>query len=102
MLRTLALAAATLGVTRIAVVQHTECKMTAASDAELVTAVATATGRPAPDFEPLAIAAQPDTLLADVDRVLASPLVPDGVVVGGLLLDLRSGRLTTVVTPRPR
>ena len=101
-LRTLALAAATLGVTRIAVVQHTECKMTAASDAELVTAVATATGRPAPDFEPLAIAAQPDTLLADVDRVLASPLVPDGVVVGGLLLDLRSGRLTTVVTPRPR
>ena len=31
--RGLALAAAALGVTRIAVVQHTDCKLTAASDA---------------------------------------------------------------------
>jgi carbonic anhydrase len=99
-LRTLALGAASLGVTRIAIVQHTDCKMASATDAEFVAAVADATGRPVPGFEPRAISDQPDVLRADVDRVLASPLVPDGVVVGGLLYDLRSGRLTTVVAPR--
>jgi len=99
-LRTLALGAATLGVTRIAVVQHTDCKMTSATDEDFVAAVAASTGRPASGFEPQAISDQPEVLRADIDRVLASPLVPDGVVVGGLLLDLRSGRLTTIVAPR--
>ncbi len=98
-LRTLALAAATLGVTRIAVVQHTDCAMASASDAELIDAVAASTGI-APDFEPLAIADHVATLRADVEAVLASPLLRDGVVVAGLLYDLRSGRLTTIVEPR--
>jgi carbonic anhydrase len=101
-LRTLALGAATLGVTRIAIVQHTDCKMTSATDEELVAAVAASTGRAASGFEPRAIRDQPAVLRADVEQVLASPLLPDGVVVGGLLLDLRSGRLTTVVAPRTR
>jgi carbonic anhydrase len=99
-LRTLALGAATLGVTRIAIVQHTDCKMASATDAEFVAAVGDATGRPAVGFEPRAITDQPAVLRADVDRVLASPLLPDGAVVGGLVYDLRSGRLTTVVAPR--
>jgi carbonic anhydrase len=99
-LRTLALAVAALGVTRIAIVQHTDCKMTSASDAELIDAVAAATGRPATTFEPRAISDQPAVLRADVDLVIASPLLPDDVVVGGLLYDLGSGRLTTVVAPR--
>jgi carbonic anhydrase len=99
-LRTLALGAATLGVTRIAIVQHTDCKMASATDAEFVAAVEEATGRPATGFEPRAIPDQPTVLQTDVDRVLASPLVPDGAVVAGLLYDLRAGRLTTVVAPR--
>jgi carbonic anhydrase len=101
-LRTLALGAAALGVTRIAIVQHTDCKMASATEEEFLAAVETSTGRPAPTFEALAISDQPEVLRADVDRVLASPLVPDGVVVGGLLLDLHSGRLTTIVAPRTR
>lgn len=99
-LRTLALATAALGVTRVAIVQHTDCKMTSASDAELVEAVEVATGRPAPTFEPGAISDQLTVLRADVDRVITSPLVPDDVVVGGLVYDLGSGRLTTLVDPR--
>jgi hypothetical protein len=39
-------------------------------------------------------------LTADVQVLLDSALLPDGIVVGGLLLDLRSGRLTTIVEPR--
>ena len=98
--RGLALAAAALGVTRIAVVQHTDCKLTAASDAELVAAVGQATGRPRLDgFDPLAIDDQPAALAADVGRLLATPLLPKGTLVTGLVYDLRSGRLRTVVEP---
>ncbi len=99
-LRTLALAVATLGVDRIAVVQHTDCKMTSASDEELVAALTEATGSDLQGFEPLAIVDQAAVLQDDVDLVLKSPLVKDGVVVAGLLLDLGSGRLTTIIEPR--
>ena len=92
-----------LGVTRIAVVQHTDCKMTSATDDELRGGRGgQRPGRPASTFEPLAISDQPAVLRGRRRPVLASPLVPDGVVVGGLLLDLHSGRLTTVVAPRTR
>jgi carbonic anhydrase len=94
--RSLALATATLGVTRIAVVQHTDCKLTAVSDAELVDAVAEATGRAPQDFEPLAITDHAEALKGDVARLLVSPLLPGGTVVAGLLYDLRSGRLDVV------
>jgi carbonic anhydrase len=101
-LRTLALGGALLGVTRIAVVQHTDCRMTTSSDAELRAAVAAATGRDDLALEPLAIADQEAVLGTDVAMVLDSPLIPDGTVVAGLVYDIHSGRLTTVVPPRPR
>jgi len=97
--RGLALAAASLGVTRIAVVQHTDCKLTAASDADLIEAVGQATGRPIDGFDPLAIADQPAALAADVGRLLESPLLPKGTLVTGLVYDLRSGLLKTLVEP---
>jgi len=97
--RSLALAVAALGVTRVAVVQHTDCKMTSASAAELTKAVEVATGVTHPDFEPLAIAHQEQVLADDVAVLRASPLIPAGVAVGGLVYDLHSGRLTTIVTP---
>jgi carbonic anhydrase len=98
-LRTLALATALLGVTRIAVVQHTDCRMTTLTDEAFAAAVATATGRPA-DFDALAISDQAAVLETDVAEVLASPLIPDGTAVAGLVYDIHSGRLTTVVPPR--
>ena len=61
-----------------------------------------ATGRKPEGFEPLAIADQSTALQADVERLLASPLIPAGVVVAGLVYDLRTGRLATVVAPRAR
>jgi carbonic anhydrase len=97
--RGLALAAAALGVKRIAVVQHTDCKLTAASDADLIEAVGKATGKPAKGFDPLAIADQPGALAADVGRLLSSELLPAGTVITGLVYDLRSGRLRTIVEP---
>ncbi len=99
-LRSLALAVAALGVTRVAVVQHTDCKMASASDEELVAAVLETTGRDDLAFEPRAITDHSAVLAADVQLLLDSPLLPDEIVVGGLLLDLHSGRLTTIVAPR--
>jgi len=97
--RGLALAVASLGVTRIAVVQHTDCKLTAASDADLIEAVGQAVGRPIDGFDPLAIADQPAALAADVNRLLDSALLPKGTVVAGMVYDLHSGRLSTLVEP---
>lgn len=101
-LRSLALAVAVLGVTRIAVVQHTDCKMASATDPELSDAVAEVTGRTHLTFEPLASDDQSVVLRDDVAKVLESPLIADGTVVAGLVYDLPSGRLTTVVPPCTR
>ena len=100
--RSLALAVASLGVTRVAVVQHTDCKMASAPADELVAAVADATGREPVGFEPLAIDDHTTTLTYDVAALLDSPLIPDGTVVVGLVYDLHTGRLRTVVDPRAR
>ncbi len=100
--RGLALSVAALGVNRIAVVQHTDCKLASADDAELVEAVTTSTRRLLEGFHPLAIDDHATALRADLDRLLASPLIADGTVVAGLLLDLHAGRLQMVVAPRPR
>jgi carbonic anhydrase len=99
-LRTLAIAVATLGVTRVAIVQHTDCAMESSTSAELVAAVRGATGLDDLDFDPRAITEHAEVLRADVQVLLDSALLPDGIVVGGLLLDLRSGCLTTIVEPR--
>jgi carbonic anhydrase len=99
-MRSLSLAVAALGVVRIAVVQHTDCKMTEPHD-DLVAAVAEATGAVPAGWDPLAIADQAAALQADVDIVRASPLIPAGVIVGGLVLDLHSGRLRAEVEPAP-
>ena len=101
-LRTLALAVAVLGVTRIAVVQHTDCKMESAPPGELRRAVEESVGTPLPDFDPLAIDDHTTTLAHDVSAVLDSGLIAAGTVVAGLVYDLHSGRLSTVVAPRQR
>jgi carbonic anhydrase len=100
--RSLALAVAALGVTRIAVVQHTGCMLTEADDGELIAAVKASTGHEPEGFEPLAITDQAAVLDRDVARLLASPLLPAGLVVTGLVYDLHSGRLATIVEPQAR
>ena len=91
-----------LGVTRIAVVQHTDCKMESAPAGELRRAVEESVGTPLPDFDPLAIDDHTTTLAHDVSAVLDSGLIAAGTVVAGLVYDLHSGRLSTVVAPRHR
>lgn len=100
--RGLALSTATLGVDRIAVVQHTECAVASNTADDLAGAVSSATGRDVHGFDPLAIDDQAQVLQGDVDRLLDSALLPDGTIVAGMLLHLREGRLEVVVPPRAR
>jgi carbonic anhydrase len=92
-LRSLALSTAALGVTRIALIQHTDCKVASASNDDLIAAVVEATGSDQPGFDPLGIEDQVATVLRDVELVKASPLIPKDVAVAGFVLDLHAGRL---------
>ena len=97
-LRNLVLAVNLLGVDRIAIVAHTDCKMSSATDDEIRSELAAR--HPDADvssFEPLAVEDQQATLRSDVERVASSPLVPPDVTVAGFRYDVATGALERVV-----
>jgi carbonic anhydrase len=92
-LRTLVLASYLLGVERVMVVAHTDCRMAAESEDEVHAAVEAAGG---PDTRSLAFLVaddQEETVRDDVQRIRSSPFLT-GLVVGGFLYDVDSGSLT--------
>lgn len=94
-LATLVLARHLLGVERIMVIPHTNCRMAAADAEELHAAIEQAGG---PDTRGLGFLVSPDpaaAVRADVERLLASPLLA-GVEAGGFVYDVETGRLTPV------
>jgi carbonic anhydrase len=91
-LATLVVARYLLGVDRVMVIAHTNCRMTAPDDAELRTAISAAGG---PDTSDLSFRTSPDqqaTVCADVERVRSFERLED-VTVGGFLYDVATGRL---------
>ena len=95
-LRTLVLASYLLGVTRVMIVAHTDCRMTIDDEAEVHAAVAAAGG---PDTRSLSFLTTNDvreSLAIDVQKVKSFPYLGD-LAVGGFLYDLRTGRLEPVV-----
>jgi carbonic anhydrase len=92
-LRSLVLAIHLLGVHRVAVVAHTHCAMTTATNDELRAEISKRAGHSADgwDFEP--VSDQSATLRADLARVRHCPLVPDTVALGGFVYDVDTGEL---------
>jgi carbonic anhydrase len=96
-LRTLVLATHLLGVDRVMVVEHTDCKMASATDEQVHQAILEESGIDTRSLEfrtmddPLASLAQ------DVQRVRSSPYLPKGVETAGFLYDVKTGRLQQVV-----
>src|SRR5688572_17211282 len=80
-----------LGVTRILVVPHTRCAMTAHSEAELRERVAASAGQDASWQQFHVIDDQLAALEEDVRKVRAHPLIPESVEVGGFLYDVDTG-----------
>lgn len=91
-LRTLVLASFLLGVQRVMVVAHTDCRMTVEDEADVHRAIAAVGG---PDTRSLSFLTTRDvreSLVADVQRIRSFPYL-EGLQVAGFLYHLDSGRL---------
>ena len=97
-LRSLVLAVHLLTVDRIAVIAHTRCKMTEASDAELRDEITRRAGAPADGWTFHAVADQVATLESDLTHLRDCPLVPPDVELGGFVYDVDTGELRLVVS----
>ncbi|MCW2672898.1 MAG: putative carbonate hydratase [Frankiales bacterium] len=95
-LRTLVLATHLLGVDRVLVVEHTDCKMASATDEDVHRTIYEASGIDTRSLVFQTMDDQMSTLAHDVQRVRSSPYLPPGTVVGGFLYDVRTGRLKEI------
>jgi len=95
-LRTLVLGAYLLGVTRVLIMPHTDCKMAGATEDEIHAIIAERFGVDTRSAEFRTVTDQTSALATDVTRVRAYPLLPRDLVVGGALFDVRTGRLLPV------
>jgi carbonic anhydrase len=91
--RTLVLATYLLGVNRVLVMPHTECKMASGEEADVHQLIADLSGIDTRSIEIRTVTNQVDALVTDVARIRANPLLPADLVVGGAILDVKTGRL---------
>ena len=92
-LRTLVLAVHLLDVRRVLVVEHTDCRMAKVTDEQAHEAIREASGLDTRSLEFRTIPDQQAALELDVQRIKSSPYLPDDLVVGGAVYDVRTGRL---------
>ena len=95
-LRTLVLATHLLGVTRVMVVAHSDCRMTKVNDDQVHQAIREASGIDTRSLEFRTIEDQREALAHDVQKIRSSPFLPD-VPVLGCVYDVHSGRLEVAV-----
>lgn len=95
-LRSLVIAANLLGVTRVCVVQHTDCAMVGSTDAEMAAAIEAASGVDTAGWEFLTTTDQLATLKEDIDILRTCVLFPKSAVVGGFVFDVHGGELVPV------
>ncbi len=92
-LRSLVLAVHLLGVSRIAVIQHTKCRMTGATNAEISDEIGRRSGSPADGWNFRPIVDQHDTLIDDLALIRTCTLVPEAVALAGMIYDVDTGLL---------
>ena len=84
----------------VAVMHHTQCGTGFLADPGFRHQAAEATGLPEAALEASAVADPHLTVKADVERLLASPLLSPKVSVSGHVYDIATGRVTTVLDAR--
>ncbi len=92
-LRTLVLANHLLGVNRVLVMPHTECRMASAEEEDVHEAIFAASGINSRGIEIRTSTDQLGALKTDVTRVRAYPLLSKTIVVGGAIFDVHTGLL---------
>jgi carbonic anhydrase len=95
-LASIVLAVHLLGVARLIVVAHTDCRMAKGDEASIRAAIAERSGTDTSDLRFAAAEDQRAALAADVARVRSCPHLPADVVVGAAILDVTTGRLSPV------
>ncbi|HUR48678.1 MAG TPA: carbonic anhydrase [Acidimicrobiales bacterium] len=95
-LRSLVLAANFLNVTRICVVQHTDCALARKSDAEFREGIRANTGESAEDWRFLSMEDQESTVRQDIAVIEACRLLPAGLELAGFIFDVHTGALSPV------
>ncbi len=94
-LRTLVLASHLLGVERVMVIAHTNCRMAGGTEDDVHAAISAAGGPDTRSISFLTTDDQEAALRSDVQRVRSWPYLGT-VVVGGFIYDLDTGRLREV------
>jgi carbonic anhydrase len=92
-LRSLVLAVNLLGVTRVCVVQHTNCAMVGSTEDEMRARITAARGVDASDWNFLTTTDQEATMRQDMALIASCPLLPPDLDVGGFIFDVHSGAL---------
>jgi len=96
-LRTLVLAVHLLGVDRVMVLAHTDCRMTTVTDEDVHRTIAADSGIDTRSLEFRTIPDQAGALAVDVQRIRSSPYLPAGMPVLGGRYDVRTGRIEVLV-----
>lgn len=96
MLDTIVLSHYLLGVERVMVLAHTDCRMASGTEADVHAAIAAAGGPDTRSLRYLTTDDQVGDLRADVQRIRSSPYLP-GLVAGGFVYDVSTGRVEHVV-----
>ncbi|GIH47052.1 carbonic anhydrase [Microbispora rosea] len=95
-LRTLVLAVYLLGVDRVLVMPHTDCRMSKSTDEDVHNLIAADYGVDTRSLDFQTVPDQRAALWHDITRIKSSPYLPDDLVVGGALYDVHTGRLQPV------
>ena len=95
-LRTLVLATYLLGVKRVLVMPHTDCRMANNNEAEIHAMIDKQHGVDTRSIEFRTVDDQQSALISDVTRIRTFPLLPKGLVVVGAIYDVATGLLNAV------
>lgn len=92
-LRTLVLATYLLGVDRILVMPHTDCRMAQSEEADIHATIAEKYGVDTRSLEFRTVSDQKKALAVDVTRIRSYPLLRGGVTVGGAIYNVTTGAI---------
>ena len=95
-LRTLVLATYLLGVDRILVMPHTDCRMAKSEEPEIHAEIQEQYGIDTRSLEFRTVSNQERALAIDVQRIRSYPLMRKGVTVAGAIYDVANGSITPV------
>jgi len=95
-IRSLIISSRLLGTKEYLVIHHTDCGMLTFSNADLQAKLKDETGVDAGHIDFLPFSDLEQSVRDDVQRIEASPYIPEGISVRGFVYDVRSGKLNPV------